>query len=293
MDNDSQQNKGSITISATQKALIIFILGLLTAAGIYYFFKDSKIVTDSAVLSQDSFQGPTELSSTIQVTCQESAQKIFELKQCDQKESEFIKNAANCLNVYYFVDTNKGSAGTEGNYGDLSLQVADCYANQGDSNSKAVNFLKEINEKFDWDVYMGPISCDSKSTLGAHIESYEENRSFKCLKTSDLSSLVSEIKNRNFKVLTTMMTANDVAHQGIIEADVSCPEPFAQIEKNLLQMTAAPFEVTEPPPDTEGNDDIFIDVTRNNSRLLNLQFKIKTDNCLHFEALLAPSIEME
>ena len=57
------------------------------------------------------------------------------------------------------------------------------------------------------------------------------------------------------------------------------------IQKNLL----SGFEITEPKMDSDNTDQIFIEFTRGNSRVLNLHFKTLTDGCLKFESLLAPS----
>ncbi len=295
MANHPQQpNHQKLSISPAKKALIAFLIGTLATSMMYYFFKKSKVDLTNPILSQDSFQGPAELSTAIQISCQDSAKKIFDLSKCSDKESEFIKNAANCLNVYYSLELdNDHGATADGNYGDMSLQIAQCYSAVENSNPKAVDFLKKITAQFDWDVYMGPISCDSKSTLAAYIETYSENRTFKCVKIADLPNLISEFKNKNFKSLKSMMANGQVANQGIIEADVNCPEPLVNIEKNLTKLTTTAFEITDPKLESGAPDDIFIEMTRNKNRLLNLQFKIRGEGCLHFQSLLAPSTETE
>ena len=293
MANHSTQGEQKKSISAPQKALIALVVGALAVSVMYYFFRDVSANLTEPALSQDSFQGPAELSTAVQISCQDSAKKIFEESNCAEKEVEFLKNAANCLNVYYSLDIENDSPGTEGNFGDISLQIARCYSALDKSNGKAIDFLKKVNAQFDWDIYMGPISCDSKSTLSAQIESYSKARVLKCLKASDLPDLVAELKNRNFKILETLLATDEIGHQGIIEADVSCPEPFVNIEKNLTRLLATAFEITEPKLEPGAPDDVFIELTRNNIRLLNLQFKVKTDGCLHFQSLLAPPVESE
>ncbi len=181
----------------------------------------------------------------------------------------------------------------EGNYGDIALEIAECYATVDQSKSKAAEWLKKTNESQDWDIYMGPITCDSKSTLASYIESYSSESNFRCLKTAELPKLISELKAKNFKVLLSMLGPDEVPHQGIIEADVSCPETIANIQKNLTQILSKPFEITEPKLESGAPDDIFLEFVRNNNRIINLQFKLRSDGCLHFQSLLAPSTETE
>jgi hypothetical protein len=184
-------------------------------------------------------------------------------------------------------------AGTEGNYGDLSLHIATCYATTDTSSTKAADFLAKTNEAYDWDIYMGPISCDSKSTLAAYIESYSTKRNFKCLKTQNLPELIKDLKDKKFEILNSLIPNDEIAHQGILEADVTCPETLSNIQKNMKQILSTAFEITEPKLESGAPDDVYIEITRNTSRILNLQFKVKLDQCLHFEALLAPSSETE
>lgn len=91
----------------------------------------------------------------------------------------------------------------------------------------------------------------------------------------------------------SMLGPDEVPHQGIIEADVSCPETKANIQKNLAQILSKPFEITEPKFEAGAPDDIFLEFVRNNNRIINLQFKVKSDGCLRFQSLLAPSTETE
>jgi hypothetical protein len=293
MANDTSREEQKESSSARKKALIALAVGSLVVFAVYFFFKTTRPELLEPLISQDSFQGPAELSAAVQVSCQESAKKIFAEINCSEKEVEFSKSAANCLSVYYSIDTDKATAEPEGNYGDISLHIAKCFAEVNSSKEQAADWLKKVNELYDWDVSMGPITCDSKSTLAATIESYSEVRAFKCLKIADIQSLVSDIKSKNWDRLRQMLPADGIAHQGLIEADISCPETIANIEKNLNQMLSEPFEVTEPKLEDGAPDDIFIEVTRNGARILNLQFKVKSDGCLHFQSLLGPSSEIE
>lgn len=293
MANDQFQEDRKMNASATKKAIIALVVGAILTSVLFYFFRKKTIDLPNGLTSQESFQGAAEISSAVQLTCQESAKKIFEEKNCADKEAEFLKNAANCLNVYYTAESDKESAGSEGNYGDLSLAIADCYSKIDASNSKAAEFLKKTNDMFDWDVYMGPITCDSKSVLAAHIENYTETRNFKCLKIADLKSLLTDLKNKKFDVLKSMATNDDVVYQGFIEADVTCPETQINLHKNLEKLLNTNFEITEPKYDEGSVNDLYLEFTKNNERILNLQFKIKTDGCLHFQSMLAPSSGVE
>lgn len=294
MAND-QQTREDIkeAISAKKKAVAAFLIGTVIIAILFLFIKKGSTDTAAQPATQDSFQGPSELSTTVQINCQESAKKIFQEKNCSDKEAEYLKNAPNCLNVYYSIDNETSTKMPEGNYGDIALDIAECYATVDKSKAKAADWLKSINESQDWDIYMGPITCDSKSTLASYIESYSSESNFSCLKSTELPKLISELKAKNFKVLMSMLGPDEVPHQGIIEADVSCPETKANIQKNLAQILSKPFEITEPKFESGAPDDIFLEFVRNNNRIINLQFKVKSDGCLRFQSLLAPSTETE
>jgi len=291
----SAEQQQTEAAAGKKKALIVLIIGGVLISLLFYFFKNKKAdFINPMASSQDSFQGPAELSSVVQINCQDSAKKIFEQKNCSDKQVEFFQNAENCLNVYCAIDAHAESASAEGNYGDFSLQIAKCYSENEKSNSKAVEFLQKVNSELNWDVYMGPISCDSKSTLAAHIEAYSKAQQFKCFKTSDFENIISELKNKKVQILRSMLSGDEVPYQGIVEADMNCPETVENIENNLLRLLSkGDFEVVMPNPQSAVVDDIFIEINRNNNRLLNLQFKIKSDGCLHFQSLLAPSTEIE
>jgi hypothetical protein len=280
-------------LSAKKKAIAAFFFGTVVIAILFIFVKKGSTDTAAHPANQDSFQGPSELSATVQINCQESAKKIFQEKNCSDKEAEYLKNAPNCLNVYYSIDNETSTTMPEGNYGDIALDIAECYATVDQSKSKAADWLKTINESQDWDIYMGPITCDSKSTLASYIESYSAESNFSCLKSAELPKLISDLKAKNFKLLMSMVGPDEVPHQGIIEADVSCPETKVNIQKNLAQILSKPFEITEPKLESGAPDDIFLEFVRNNNRIINLQFKVKSDGCLRFQSLLAPSTETE
>lgn len=291
MMSDHQEDKKQNAL-ATKKAWIVFVVGAIAFSILFYFFKKPNIDSALAPLTQDSFQGPAEMSAAVQINCQESAKKVVAEQSCADKESEFLKNIDNCLSVFYSIEADKNTTATEGNYGDLALQISKCYSVSEKSNAKASEWLKKINEKYDWDIYMGPITCDSKSTLAANIEKYSETHEFKCFKVSELPNIISEIKSKKFQILKSMLSTDEISHQGLIEADVSCPETFVNIEKNLNKILSSGFEVAEPKIE-DGSDDIHIEITKNKNRLVNLQFKVKAEGCLHFESLLAPSTESE
>lgn len=292
MANDQTREEIKEALSAKKKAATAFLIGTLTIAILFLFVKkgtDESAATEP--VTQDSFQGPSELSATVQSNCQESAKKIFQLTNCKDKETEYLKNSTNCLNVYYSIDNETNTKMPEGNYGDIALDIAQCYATN--DKTKAAAWLQSVNASQEWDIYMGPITCDSKSTIAAYIESYSTEKSFVCFKTIELPRLISELKNKNFKSLLETLGQDEIPHQGIIEADVSCPETRENIQKNLSQILSKPFEITEPKMELGAPDDIFLEFVRDNNRIINLQFKVKSDGCLHFQSLLAPSTETE
>ena len=294
MANDQTHEEIKEALSAKKKAVAAFLIGTIVTAILFLFVKKgSDLTTALEPVTQDSFQGPSELSATVQSNCQESAKKIFQELNCKDKETEYLKNSPNCLNVYYSIDNETNTKMPEGNYGDIALDIADCYATNDKTKTKAAAWLQTINSTQEWDIYMGPITCDSKSTLAAYIESYSTEKDFNCIKTAELPRLVSELKNKNFKLLMETLGPDEIPHQGIIEADVSCPETQENIQKNLSQILSKPFEITEPKMESGAPEDVFLEFVRDNNRIINLQFKVKSDGCLHFQSLLAPSTETE
>lgn len=295
MAND-QQSREDIkeALSAKKKAIAAFLIGSVVIAILFLFVKTrSNLTTTTEPVTQDSFQGPSELSATVQMNCQESAKKIFLEKNCKDKEIEYLRNSPNCLNVYYSIDNETNTKMPEGNYGDIAIDIADCYATNDKSKVMAAKWLQTVNASQEWDVYMGPITCDSKSTLSAYIENYSTEKDFVCIKATDLPRLITDLKNKNFKNLMETLGPDEIPHQGIIEADVSCPETQENIQKNLVQILSKPFEITEPKFESGAPDDIFIEFVRDNNRIINLQFKVNADGCIHFQSLLAPSTETE
>lgn len=292
MDNNkntpqAEEKKG---LSGKQRSLIAFIIGLVVVSGLIYAFRG--VFTPTAMSdqpTQDSFQGPAELSTAAQVSCQESATKVIEASDCAGKDTEFFANASNCLNVYVVVE--KETDPFEGNYGDLSLRIAQCYQSQN-SSDQAKTFLEKVASQFSWDVNMGPVSCDSASTIAAHIESYSASTEFKCVKKDEVQVIVNELKNKNFEFIKSLIGPNKIVHQGFIDSDVSCPETFASLTKKLETVTSKGFEVPNPKMESGDSDDVFIEIFRGANRALILQFK-DSEGCLRFDALLAPSEQVE
>lgn len=292
MDNNKNtaQTEDKKSLSGKQKALIALGVGVMIVSGLVYAFRNNFSPTAMGDQpTQDSFQGPAELSTTAQVSCQESATKVMDTADCTAKESEFFANGNNCLNVY--VVAEKDSENFEGNYGDLSLRIAQCYQARG-STEQAKNLLEKVASQFSWDVNMGPVSCDSASTLAAYIESYSIVHDFKCVKKDETQIIVNELKNKNFGFIKNLIAANQIVHQGFIDSDVSCPETFVSLTKKLETVTSKGFDVPNPKMDPGAPDDVFIEIFRGPSRALILQFKEK-DGCLNFDALLEPSEQVE
>lgn len=285
MDNEQENSRKPIIV-----AVIAVVIGAAVLTGLFFVLKNFR-QSEATGSSQESFQGPAELSTTVQAECQQSAEKIIKMSACSEKENEYFSHVNNCQSVYFAVgDTSADSE--EGNYGDLALMIAKCFADHDKAVDKAKSVLAKTLELPEWDIYMGPISCGSKSTLEAYLESYTTGASFSCIKTENLNSLVEDFKNKKFSVIKTLIPPGRVAHQGYIETDVSCPETIASIEKTLEQLLTDNFQITEPRIEsTDSHNDVFIEFTKQDSRLLNIQLRPSAEGCLQFESLLAPSQE--
>lgn len=282
MDNE----KNSQSRFGNKKIVISLGAGLVLLIVIALIIKNSRSFSGSQIVNQEAFQGPAELSAAVLNACQESAEKIVKSESCENKKNEYLQNVEGCAQAYISVDNQPEAF--EGNYGDFAVSVAQCYQKSSQT-TEARAFLELVAGKIAWDFYMGPVTCDSQSVLSAYIESFSDKNDFACYKQSDLNKVLSELKNKNFGIVTKMLPPGSIGYQGVLEADVSCPESISSILKNIQKNLTTGFEITEPKMDSDNSDQIFVEFTRGGTRILNLHFKTLSDGCLKFESLLAPS----
>jgi hypothetical protein len=78
MANDQFKEDQKMKASATKKAIAALVVGATVTSVLFYFFKNKPLNLTATEISQDSFQGAPDISSAVQITCQESAKKLFE-----------------------------------------------------------------------------------------------------------------------------------------------------------------------------------------------------------------------
>lgn len=283
MDKKSTADKKSW--STTKKASVAFFSGATIVIAMIYFFNPSQLKYTSASPSQEFFQGPAELSAAVQNTCVEEAEKIIKTKNCEGMASLFFAQAENCLQVMVQVESDQKSF--EGYFADLSFEIESCYRLENKT-PEAIEFLKNLNKTYQWDVYMGPVSCDSKSVIAARLDSYVD-KTFKCFKKNQVPELIQEMKSKNFSVLKSLVPVGGIVHQGVLETDVSCPEPLSSMIKTIEKNLSTGFDVSDQQKENASDTDLYLELTKQSQRVMNLHFKIRPDECLEFDGLLAPS----
>jgi hypothetical protein len=289
----SEDKQSSAEGSPLKKIGISLAIGAILILALVLIFKpkSSQNLVEVNGSPQEIFQGPAELNATVLETCQESGEEFFRTSGCREREQEYLSNAEKCLQVLINPADGK-EVNFEGYYGDLAFEVVKCYQKANDP-ALAVAFLERIAAAYTWEVYIGPVSCDSASVVTSYLDSLRRPSTFRCIKTGDFQSVVGELKNGNFKILLELTPQGHLVNQGILEADVSCPEPLPTIIKNIEKSTGTDYQLSEMQNEAAGDGDIFLELSRADKRILNLHFRVREDGCVQFDSLLAPSLGNE
>ena len=285
-----KQHKDQQINSISKKRLILFsgLFIILIVAGIYVKqkFVSAPTVSDA---TQESFQGPAELSTSVQQDCLQTAKEILNEVDCKIKDDKFIASIASCQSASYSTET------AEGNFADLTIHISECYFEKQKDRLSAIQILDKTQQIVpEWEVFQGPISCPSKPILNALKESYAESKKFTCVKSADIAQVASKIQNKTYSLLADMVKPGALVQQGFIDSDASCPDTMATVQDILGKISKTPLTVKElidEKPSEEKVSDRYIEVFNGNKKLLNLHFKIDGDDCLNFVSLLAESGE--
>jgi hypothetical protein len=275
-----------------KKTVTIVVVSVLALALVGYFAYSTltKIKTQQSSVdaTQEQFVGAAQISETLQAECQKSADKIVSTKDVEVMIAEYKKNADNCREVYFSLESKNKFRG-EGMYPDIAVDIAfEIAKTNKDKALEILNFAKNLSQ---WEFSMGPVSCNSKSVIDAYIESYNAPSEKICFKTSEYKEkLFAELKNRNFSIFTTSRSQGQVASLGTPDSEVGCPEKIATIIKLAQSATTNDLKLEEEKIEGNENNDVsFIYKTASEDKLI-LQFTPIND-CLELQSVFVPNLQ--
>jgi hypothetical protein len=271
--------------------LTFLVGGLLIFVILYKFLLGNKFsLPTSSEVGQESFQAPAEISTSLQIECQSSVEKIDKMKSCEEKESEFFSKVLNCAN-YSFVLENPTSLSIEGGYADILFNVASCYKG-AEKVEQALAVLKKGQDFPAWQVDRGPVTCESTSMIAAYNELYSRTSNYQCLKSSDLENVVSQLKTGDISVLSQMVSPDHMLYAGIANSDVFCPTTFKVISDSLKKSLSGSSKVSlnSSEQKTE-NTDTYIEINKDENKGTLLKLVANPDGCLYLDSLLATTVD--
>lgn len=292
-----QKKSKLVVIAASLGAVLVLVICYFTLLKI----KSRSPINDN---SQEQFVGTAQVSEQLQSECQRSAEKIISFSdsfagaedavtKLAAMFAEYRQNAENCREVYFSVESRieKNAEKTiqfrsEGAYADLIVDIAMLAAKI--NKTQAIEMLNFAKKLATWEFYMGPIVCNSNTTLEAYLESLNLPTEKACYKaTTDKEKLFSEIKNKNFSVLSTSLNNNHVVSLGLINSDVGCPEKISLITQLVQKASAGNLKLEEEKLENPRVDGVsFVFKTDTENKLV-LEFAAVED-CLQLQAVLIP-----
>jgi hypothetical protein len=289
MDNEKKKQNQKADYSGLKRMIVFAALFVVILIGGLYLKNKLAIKGGPQDTSQESFQGPAELSSAVLQDCQQSAKEILAEVDCKIKEEKFFNSVTSCRSAGYSTESS------EGNFSDLSIHISECYFEQKNDRAAAVAIIDKIQKSVpEWDVFQGPISCPSKPTLSAMKESFSDTKKWTCVKAEDIGQLATKLQSMDFSFLDELVKPGELVQQGFIDSDASCPETIQAIKEILVKVAKSSFTVKEVDgglQPEEVTSDRYLEFYGGSKKLLNLHFKIDSDGCLTFNSLLAESPE--
>jgi hypothetical protein len=289
MNADGSESKDT---KSRKKNVIIAISSILALAIFGYFayltlteIKAQQSLTEAA---QEQFVGIAQISETLQAECQKSAEKIVSTIDPEVMIAEFKKNADNCREVYFSLES-KNKFRSEGMYPDIVVDIAAEIAKTNtDKALEILNFAKGLDQ---WEFSMGPVSCNSKSVIEAYLESYSRSSEKVCFKSNEYKeTLFAQLKNRNFSIFITSLSQGQVASLGTLDSEVGCPEKISTIIKLAQNATSKDLKLEEENIEGNENNNVsFIYKTANENKLV-LQFTSVGD-CLELQSVFIPNLQ--
>lgn len=294
MDKNNRSGDDRPLIKRLILPLTFFIGGLLIFVILYKFLLGSKIQlpgTDSGI-GQDAFQAPAEISTSLQIECQASVDKIDKLDSCEEKESEFLSKVSNCAGYSFALEAPK-SLDSDGQYSDIVFNVAACFKKlSADKIPQAVALLKKAESDFPaWEVNMGPITCDSKSTLSAYLDAYSADATFTCTKSADLEKVIQQLQSKDLGFLKQMLWSSHVPELGLRDSDVSCPESLKEITNSLVKALNQSSKVSLSNEQKTDSMTTFIEINKGSDLVALLKVATNPDGCLYLDSLLVSNLD--
>lgn len=294
MDKKNQSGDNRPLIKKLVLPLTLFVGGLLIFVILYKFLLGSKINLPGTdvTIGQDAFQAPAEISTSLQIECQASVDKIDKLDSCEEQESEFLAKIGNCAGYSFSLEAPK-SLDSDGQYADIVFEVAACYKKMGgDKVTQAINLLKKAEAEIPvWEVNMGPITCDSKSTLTAYLDSYAADATFSCTKSADLEKVIQQLQSKDLAFLKQMLWSNHVPELGLRDSDVSCPESLKEITKSLVNALNQSSNVGLSSEEKTDSMNTFIEINKGSDVVALLKVATNPDGCLYLDSLLVTNLD--
>lgn len=290
MDSGQDQNR----LSRAQVIKLVVSLAVVTALvsfGSYLILKKVRQKEEAQANSapQEQFSAQAESSQQLQSECQASVQKISKTENLKEAFEEYKRHIDNCREIYFSIEPTKQYR-SEGMYPDVIFDMVTIASTT--DHGFAVEMLKFAQTLAPWQLYMGPIICDSKLVLQAYEESLNIKDNALCLKVSDIKSqLEPQLKNKNFAVLSQLLPKSKVAWLGTPEADIGCPEKFSNIVAAATKATQGPVKFQELDSQQSDSRNIsFVYKTQSDDDSLVLEFGFAGE-CLQFEAALIPGLQ--
>ncbi len=290
MSTGQDQNK----MSRSQKIKLAVSLVLVTVVVSYGSFLILKKIrqNEEAKLNaapQEQFSAQAESSLQLQSECQASVQKIAKTDNMKDAFEEYKRHVDNCREIYFSIEPSNNCR-NEGMYPDVVLDLI-TNASKTD-HSFAVEMLKYAQTLAPWQLYMGPIVCESKPVLQAYEESLNAKESSLCVKVADIKTqLEPQLKNKNFTVLSQLLPQSKVARLGSPESDVGCPEKFSNIVASAVKATQGSVRFEEQASQQSDKRNIsYVYKTQNDDDSLVLEFGVAGE-CLQFQAALIPGLQ--
>ncbi|MBY0451659.1 MAG: hypothetical protein K2P92_01405 [Bdellovibrionaceae bacterium] len=281
-------------MSRSQIIKLVVSLTLITAIvsfGSYLVLKKLRQNEEAQANAapQEQFSAQAESSQQLQSECQASVQKLVKSDSLKKSFEEYKRHVDNCREIYFSIEPVKQFR-NEGMYPDIVLDMI-TIASKTD-HAFAVEMLKYAQTLAPWQLYMGPIVCESKPVLQAYEESLNVKENAVCLKIADIKNqLEPQLRNKNFAILSQLMPQSKVAWLGSPEADIGCPEKFSNIVASAVKATQGPVKFEELNSQQSDTRNIsFVYKTQNDDDSLVLEFGLAGE-CLQFQAALIPGLQ--
>lgn len=270
-------------------AVILACLGVIFVVTVSYKtlskLKEQELIRENA---QEQFAGIAQVSEQLQAECQKSAEKISSMTDAALMFEEYKQKAENCREAFFALE-KKSQIRNEGLYPDLIVDIAILASKN--NRAQAIDMLTFAKSLNSWEFYMGPVVCNSKGTIEAYLESLNSPDNKICFNPAeDKEKLFSEIKKKNFSILSQGLSSGRVVTIGSPESEVGCPEKISAITKIVQDAAAGQLALEEE------------QIKNSDSGTTNLIFKTKTEDkiilvfavaegCLQLQSVLIPNLQ--